>query len=50
MKQNLSLCLLSLVGIISYNIFLIQRDAKMFEAYDRVCETQPYNPKCIYSK
>ena len=39
------------IALIMYNGFLIRRDRKMFEAYDKVCAelTQP-NPNCRYSK
>jgi len=41
---------LALIGILMYNVFLAQRDAKMLEAYDKICAKQPANPNCIYAK
>jgi hypothetical protein len=42
---------LAFIGILMYNVFLIQRDQKMFNAYDKACAqlTQPH-PDCIFSK
>lgn len=42
--------ILGMLAIVGYNVFLIQRDHKMFEAYDQACAAQPSNPNCIYSK
>jgi hypothetical protein len=38
-------------AVIAWNVFLIQRDQKMFNAYDKVCSelTQPH-PNCQYAK
>jgi len=36
--MKLHYVLLVLAGIIAYNLFLIQRDQKMFEAYDSAIE------------
>jgi len=41
---------LAFIGILMYNAFLANRDAKMFEAYDKMCAEQPANPNCIYAK
>jgi len=41
---------LAIIGILIYNAILSNRDAKMFEAYDRICAEQPANPNCIYAK
>jgi hypothetical protein len=41
---------LAIIGILMYNAILANRDAKMFEAYDRICAEQPANPNCIYAK
>jgi hypothetical protein len=35
---------LAFIGILMYNVFLIQRDQKMFEAYDATTE-QIFQPK-----
>jgi len=41
---------LAFIGILMYNVFLIQRDQKMFEAYDRACAALPKpHPDCRYS-
>lgn len=37
MKTYVFWIILVVVGITSYNIFLIQRDQKMFDAYYNVC-------------
>lgn len=37
--------------VVGYNALLIQRDQKMFEAYDRACATLPKgHPDCIFAK
>ena len=37
--------------VVGYNAFLIQRDQKMFEAYDTACATLPQgHPDCIFAK
>lgn len=42
---------LAFIGILMYNVFLIQRDQKMFEAYDKACATLPQpHPDCRYAK
>jgi len=51
MKTYVFWILLGVVGITSYNIFLIQRDYKMFEAYDLACAELPQpHPDCRYAK
>ena len=52
-----SYILLAFIGILIYNAILANRDAKMFEAYDKMfqaynkmCTEQPANPNCIYAK
>jgi len=42
--------LLAVVAVVAYNGMLIQRDQKLFEAYDQACAAQPSNPNCIYAK
>lgn len=43
--------LLAFTTVIGYNVFLAQRDQKMFEAYDRVCAELPKShPNCKYAK
>lgn len=42
---------LAIIAILMYNGLLIQRDKKMFEAYDRVCAELPKpHPDCRYAK
>lgn len=42
---------LAFIGILMYNVFLAQRDAKMFDAYDRACAQLPQgHPDCSYAK
>lgn len=37
--------------IIGWNVFLIQRDHKMFEAYDQACaKLSTGHPDCIFAK
>ena len=40
---------LVLIGILSYNVFLIRRDQKLFEAYDKVCASHSHS-NCRFSK
>ena len=41
----------ALISILMYNVFLAQRDAKMFDAYDRACAQLPQgHPDCSYAK
>lgn len=40
----------AVIAILMCNGFLIKRDQKMFEAYDKACANQPHNPNCIYAK
>ena len=40
----------AIIGILIYNAIIANRDAKMFEAYDKMCAEQPANPNCIYAK
>ena len=41
--------LLAVISILLYNVFLIQRDQKLFEAYDKLCATQSH-PNCRFAK
>ena len=42
---------LAFIGILMYNIFLTQRDARMFEAYDQACAELPTgHPDCVFAK
>lgn len=42
---------LAFIAILGWNIFLIKRDAALFNAYDKVCAELPnYHPDCRYSK
>ena len=39
------------IAILLYNSMLIQRDKKMFEAYDKLCaELHQSHPNCRYAK
>ena len=42
---------LAFIGILMYNVFLVQRDQELFKAYDQACATlsQPH-PDCRYAK
>jgi len=42
---------LAVIAILMWNGFLIKRDQKMFEAYDRACAELPTgHPDCIFAK
>jgi hypothetical protein len=42
---------LAAIAVIAYNGMLIQRDQKLFEAYDKVCAELPKShPDCRYAK
>ena len=42
---------LAVIPILMYNGFLIKRDQKLFEAYDKVCAELPQpHPNCRYAK
>jgi hypothetical protein len=42
---------LAVIAIIMYNGFMIQRDKKMFKAYDRACAILPVgHPDCEFAK
>jgi hypothetical protein len=41
---------LAIIAVLMYNIALAKRDQEMFKAYDTMCQEQPQNPKCRYSK
>jgi hypothetical protein len=43
--------IIAAIAIIGYNLFLIERDQKMFDAYDRACAELPQpHPDCFYAK
>ena len=43
--------LLAVISILLYNVFLIQRDQKLFEAYDRASAELPQpHPNCRFAK
>ena len=51
MKTYVFWIMLAVAGITSYNVFLAQRDLKMFEAYDQACAALPKpHPDCRYAK
>lgn len=42
---------LAVIAVLMYNGFLIKRDQKMFDAYDRACAELPTgHPDCRYAK
>lgn len=41
--------LLAIIGILLYNVFLIHRDSKLFEAYN-ACAHYTDHPNCPYDK
>ena len=42
---------LAAIAVIAYNGMLIQRDQKLFEAYDKVCAELPQpHPDCRYAR
>ena len=42
---------LGVIAVLLYNVFLIQRDQKMFDAYDRACAELPAgHPDCVFAK
>ena len=43
--MKLSYILFPIVAILSYNVILAQRDAKMFKAYD-ACMQYTFHPDC----
>jgi hypothetical protein len=49
--MKLRYILIAVATIVVYNVFLIQRDKNMFEAYDHACATLPQgHPDCIFAK
>jgi hypothetical protein len=46
-SKNISYIALGLFVIVGWNALIIQRDKKMFDAYDRACVEQPQpHPHC----
>lgn len=46
-SKQISYIFLAFIGILMWNGFIIQRDKKMFDAYDRACAEQPQShPHC----
>jgi len=42
---------LAVIGILMYQGLMVQRDQKMFKAYDKVCAELPQpHPDCRYAK
>jgi hypothetical protein len=49
--MRISYAIIAVIAIVGYNLFLIERDQKMFDAYDRACATLPQpHPDCRYAK
>lgn len=47
MKSNQTIYIfLAFIGILMWNGMIIQRDKKMFDAYDRMCAEQPLHSNC----
>ena len=50
-SKEITYIFLAVIGIMMYNVFLIQRDQKLFSAYDRACaEISQKHSKCILAK
>lgn len=50
-KMKLFYIFLGMSFMIGYNMFLIQRDQKLFKAYDHACQQLPQShPDCIHAK
>lgn len=45
-SKHISYIVLGLFVIVGWNVLIIQRDKKMFDAYDRLCAEQPLHPNC----
>jgi hypothetical protein len=45
-SKNISYIALGLFVIVGWNALIIQRDKKMFDAYNRTCSEQPLHPHC----
>ena len=42
---------LGLLFVVALNLWAIERDERMFDAYDRVCATLPQgHPDCVFAK
>ena len=44
--KNISYIVFGLFVIVGWNALIIQRDKKMFDAYDRMCTEQPLHSNC----
>jgi len=50
-KKYITYTALCFSVVIGWNVFLIQRDQKLFKAYDKVCAELPQpHPDCRYQK
>lgn len=50
-SKEITLVFFAFIGMLMYQSFLIQRDQKMFNAYDKVCAELPKpHPDCRYAK
>jgi hypothetical protein len=50
-STQITYAFLAFIAILMYNAFLIQRDAKLFKAYDQACATlHQFHPDCRYAK
>ena len=52
MRSNkIAFVFFAVIGMLMYQSFLVQRDQKMFNAYDKVCAELPKpHPDCRYAK
>jgi hypothetical protein len=48
-SKGIAYAILIVVGLVSYNVWLAQRDQKMFKAYD-ACTHFTHHPDCPYTK
>jgi hypothetical protein len=50
-SKQTSYIFLAFIAILGWNALIIQRDKKMFDAYDKVCAELPQpHPDCRYAK
>ena len=48
---NVVVISLGVLFVVALNLWAIERDKRMFDAYDRVCATLPQgHPDCVFAK
>ena len=48
---NVFVISLGVLVVVALNVWAIERDERMFDAYDRVCATLPQpHPDCVFAK